>query len=408
MNNPFRHRLPNRLRIAAVIVLTLMVGSILVIGCDESAVDPLSSHSDSMQKWIPHYDSLRNEAIAIASQLAQSRTWINSGTIAALADGAVPMATINPSLPATVTWVKIKFDSIGTPFPDTVTGTVTLGILNPARLGSALNPSQVYGVMPDPDRFYGRDSIGGTYSVPTSLSSSTSTNISLLHPNGDEAQRIYPIDLLEYPIFIVSFEEIGTEGAPTGPAGSKASVGKYVVVNQIKLKTKCDNSDDEFELYVTEENYNINQSTSWKFDGKTRNDAKGNNLTFKDVNGKSTYTMASDIYLYNLTGVTVRMAAIEDDDDPGVIDRGSGSGTTTQSIKHYRVSTNTNMTNDWIFNKTGTSLFSDNDDFYLQSGVDKINETNMNTRLNGRSYFNTNESDNGLLNDVEYKLGMKQ
>ncbi len=386
-------------------LLTMIVVAGLYAGCEESGVEATTDKTLSAQKFIPTNDSLYREAVAIARRLSQYRTWITPQLVMNIPEAGIPITQIDPTLPPVVTWIKTQYDSNGSPYFDTVTADVKLEILNPGLLQLALIPTQNYGVIPDPDRFVGRDAIGGYYQVVSEMSNGTATPITLFHPNDNEATRSNAIDALEFPVFIVVFEQ-QSASPPSGPA-SKAAVGKYVVVNEIKLKTKQDNSNDEFELYVTEEGYNINSTTSWKFDGGSRADAKGgSNKTFRDVNGKSTYTMASDIYLYNLTGVTVRMVAIEDDDDPGVIDR--GSGTETKSIKHYRASTNTNMSNDWIFNITRVSFFCDPDDYYSESGVDKINETNMTARLNGRTYFNTNESENTVLKDVEYKLGMKQ
>lgn len=395
--------------------------STAIIGCDNNQVAPgVNPPNHYFPKVVANYDSLRNECSAIALNLATSNTWITPTVRTQIMDAGVPLSQISSTLPATLTMGNrdISHKDSMTIVVDSVTYEVRIELLNPGK-ASMLSPTATnYGVIIDPDRFYDRDGAnGGSYNVTTVKFTTlglVTTTVLLQHPGVSETDRQAAIDDITYPVFVVAIEEQSTDVAVAGTrpvnAPGKLATSKYVVLNQLTLRTKLDNSNEEFELYMGDGEFsNINSTTPYKFDGGNHTDAKGVSRNFKDVNDKSTYTMNADIYLHDLTSTIVRMAAIEDDDDAGYLDRSTRSNTESQSITAYRCASNTKVTSDWTFNTPwNVGFFNDQDDYYTSSGVDKINETNLNARLGVRSYFDTDESTNGTLGDIKWKLGMKQ
>ncbi len=294
---------------------------------------------------------------------------------------------------------------------------------------------EVYGVMLDPDRFY----VDQT-TVPVMVWTGTTVEqrtvavvpcVDVEPPLSEEEQarlnqeREAAHAAIGFPVFTIDIEEeddpeIGRQfreavAQRLGGLNKGSAIAPYFVVKQVTMRDKADDGNAELELFYGESISNssrINRYTTHKFNGTTRADAAGRSVTYKDVNNNTTYVMDSDIAIWPLASLTLRVVGVDDDNDAGDFERCDnwvcdGPGPRIYQVQHYKVPSNSVHTVQWEFYDGVADGSEARDDIY-DSGIDQINENSMNDRLSGRQYFNTSESSNGvLLHDIDWVVSLR-
>jgi len=153
-----------------------------------------------------------------------------------------------------------------------------------------------------------------------------------------------------------------------------SSYPSYLNIQKIRLNIELDGAtNEEFEIYIREGSGfgdPVFKNTTHKFDGHSREDARGHLVYYPDVNNKNT-DYYCNVSLWPLSGVTpISLAMIEDDCSGGKYAKGienSGEVTITYH-QEYRHSTGTIVTNVDRKHESYPGCFLDPDDIY-KSGM---------------------------------------
>ncbi len=222
---------------------------------------------------------------------------------------------------------------------------------------------------------------------------------------------------LPYALFVLSLEE-NDNGGGEEPSEDVETASYYLTFKAVWLKVERDgNSHEEFEMWY---NHPISGlvDARWKFNGIWRNDARGVNAYFNDVNKKKKWYERPDndlTYLFKLDDEFTRVILpFEDDWREGLMDR--VHYTWNPLIGYYWIK-------NWDTYNAGTNmvqqnipqmyvvhpqlLLFDQDDRFSEGAAGNLTFTNVRNRTNdGANYLNTDLATGGGLDDRIYKFGL--
>jgi hypothetical protein len=221
------------------------------------------------------------------------------------------------------------------------------------------------------------------------------------------------------PVFFLTLEESAEAGklAKSAAHPSTPQAGTYLVFIGAQLRSKMDDSNEEFELYLSDGQHTIDDpflsTTENQFNLVQRNDASGRQRLYPDIEVTGTMQDFEDpveyIAINKLTPSLFRLVAIESDYEGtgGKYNRTSGTSSTTgidyfdmasaNDQIHYDISSKFSV----YYNKTL------NDDRYVHSGVYNINDNNMSARLGGAPSLDTDDAlpVGSKLSQINWRLG---
>ncbi len=354
---------------------------------------------------------LKNLLNSKCARLANDPSWLNSAYAVNTKDYPVELVKLFGDESSQIVYDGIEY-----------TIKVELANLNYADQLNKAAGSYSYAVGLESDYFYPLAS-----SLPVYVHTANGMESQSISIVSDESEIENTIEMetamsnVPYPLFIVSISETFDDPvidrefrqsiAPR--LNLEAGTNPFFVIKEVTMKRKKDDGHADLELYFGENINNsgrINSITIHKFDGGTRLDAAGGvngrqAVKYEDVNHNRLYEMPNDIAILPLAGVTARIVGIENDNRAGKLNRNYG-GLKNFNITHFRTPTKTLLTTTWEF-ITQRTHNDGQDDIYNGSGIDLINEYNLNRVLDGRQYFNTNESTNGSLYHIDWKASLR-
>lgn len=278
----------------------------------------------------------------------------------------------------------------------------------------------------DPDEFYVPQSIDDlregnatipSYEIPTFLyTEGSETPV-------EEVISIGPDEVYDEPIFFLSLSEAAGSGALSKALGNPSSPqpGTYLSFIGAKLKVKMDESNEEFELYFSNgpspvDDPFVSYSDHMFNGGSAKNDASGRARVYPDIEKVSSMQIADQpIAIKLLGGALFRIAAIESDQagTGGIYNRNDKAAGQTSSIAvdYYNMANAIDAIEYSVTTRyTVYALTQLNDDRYVETGVRNISEGNLNARIAGGGYMETDNAPmsgggSASLDQINWRLG---
>lgn len=330
---------------------------------------------------------------ALARDLASDNAWLTDEVIQKLESRAVVLEEI-PNVKGTSASKLSRLSSGGTDYEVIAELHATTG-----SMGKKLSGSAPYRVALDPDKYYFPEEIEEEtldelpeISVPTFYFDGQSAT-----PR-EEVVTIGARTQLNEPLITLTVRE-EEESGETLTKASAPIPGTYLGLASLTLKTKRDNSNEEFEMYFSNGHHVSNDPflgrSAFKFNGNDYADAANVTKNFPDVNTYQVYTN-DGIALRALDGPSAvykwRLIGIEDDNYAGKYARIDYNDYPDHIV--YTPIDYYDMEDGGIEASQNTAFRLDsystsNDDRYIKSGVMNIDLTNLTTRLAGQTYFDT-------------------
>ncbi len=404
------------------VICGLSLLSLLVLGAcsDNSAETDLAPPPlvGPLGQLVQTFDEFRIAFEQTAQSMAADRSWLTATLLEDMLESGVAMSQISSNYID-----EIEFDN--------TTFEANLQIFNANKTQNLIDniATETFGIMIDPDFFYVRSDDAETeYDVPVYYSDGRIGSIEV----PDESDNIDYKSIRDgqpVPILVLTGVEqmtagqwsaaydeqynLNKDGLPGGGVILSGELVPYVTAIRIRLSHEHDISDEEFELFMGSLDDPLRRTTIHIWDGETRNDARPNGpaVRYNDVNRRHIYNMDEEVYLARIGGIeggTRRILCFENDAEPSVNRYKDGGDHHTVRNRAYRIPTNTVTDQQWWHMDTKEGKWwGDDDDRYMESGVQEINEGNMLLALDVNPFVDTENATNHILEDVNFRLGMK-
>ncbi len=398
-----------------------LISMFLLGACSDHSTSsaPASGQSSApLGQLVQTFDEFKITFEQTAQSMAADRSWLTASLLEDMLESGVAMSQISSNYID-----EIQFDN--------TTFEVNLQIYNYGKTQVLIDniSTETFGIMIDPDFFFVRSDDAETeYDVPVYYSDGQ-VGIIEVPDEGDNIDYESIRDAQTVPILVLTGVEqmtagqwnvaydgqydLNKDGLPGGGVIQSGDPVPYVTAIRIRLSHEHDNSDEEFELFMGSLDDPLRRTSIHIWDGATRKDARPNGpaVRYNDVNRRHIYNMDEEVYLARIGGAeggTRRILCFEDDAEPSVNRYRDGGDHHTVRNRAYRIPTNTVTDQQWWHMDTKEGRWwGDDDDRYMESGVQEINEDTMLEALNGRDYIDTEEATNNVLEDVNFRLGMK-